>query len=51
MSVMPVAQHTTARILVGWNFVDPPVGVLPTLRDLARQTRDAVEDIHQEAAL
>jgi hypothetical protein len=24
---------------------------LPTLRDLARQTRDAVEDIHQEAAL
>ncbi len=47
----PNIENVTADILVGWNFVDPPAGVLPTLQALARLTREAVEDVHHEAAL
>jgi hypothetical protein len=38
-------------VFVGWNFVDPAVPVVPTLKDLVQQTRAAVEDIHTVAAL
>jgi hypothetical protein len=38
-------------VLVGWNFVDPPEPVLPTLRALVRQASDAVSDICREAGL
>jgi hypothetical protein len=38
-------------VFVGWNFVDPSVPVLATVRSLVQQTRAAAEDIHNEAAL
>jgi hypothetical protein len=46
-----VARYMTRTVLVGWNFLDPPEPVLPTLRALVRQTRDAVADICREAGL
>jgi hypothetical protein len=46
-----VVQNIQQTVLVGWNFVDPPVPVLPTLQSLVRLTRDAVEDIHVQAGL
>lgn len=42
---------TTQTIYVHWQFVDPPVAVLPTLQALVAQVHAAVEDIHQEASL
>jgi hypothetical protein len=44
-------RYMTRTVLVGWNFLDPPAPVLPTLRALVRQTRDAVADICREAGL
>ncbi len=44
-------ETSSIRVFVGWNFVNPPVPVLPTLQALVQQTRAAAEDIHAEAAL
>ena len=44
-----VMQNITQTVIVGWNFVDPPVPVLPTLRSLVQETREAVEDVHHVA--
>jgi hypothetical protein len=46
-----VARYMTRAVLVGWNFVDQPEPVLPTLRALVRQASDAVTDICREAGL
>ncbi|MCA1708816.1 MAG: hypothetical protein LC808_38275, partial [Actinobacteria bacterium] len=42
---------TSVKVFVHWQFVDPPVPVLPTLEALVSQTEAAVTDIHHEAAL
>lgn len=44
-------QTVVQHILVGWNFVDPPIPVLPTLKALVQQVRAAVADIGHEADL
>jgi len=38
-------------VYVDWQFVDPPVSVLPTLQAIVRLTRAAVKDIRREANL
>jgi len=51
MTISPVAEGATARILVGWNFINPDVDVLLTLIALTRLTREAVQDIRHVAAV
>jgi hypothetical protein len=46
-----VMHNMTQTVLVGWNFLDPPVPVLATLLALVQQTHDAVADIRDKAGL
>lgn len=45
------SQTVTETIYVDWRFVDPPVSVLPTLENLARLVREAVQNVRGEAGL
>jgi hypothetical protein len=48
----PVTSHGITRtVLVGWNFADPAVPVLPTLKALVALTRGAVSDVFLSASL